>query len=100
MLARYYGTMMNLCNEYSYFGDEDLFGLMLRYAGYYLADAVSALLSALAAARLEEPIVTDEQAARERHTLRELPARLRVHILDSADCLRGGCTLRTCAACI
>ena len=55
---------------------------VLRYAGYYLADAVSALLSALAAARLEEPIVTDEQAARERHTLRELPARLRVHILD------------------
>ena len=60
---------------------------VLRYAGYYLADAVSALLSALAAARLEEPIVTDEQAARERHTLRELPARLRVHILDSLDCL-------------
>ena len=73
---------------------------VLRYAGYYLADAVSALLSALAAARLEEPIVTDEQAARERHTLLELPARLRVHILDSADCLRGGCTLRPCAACI
>ena len=67
---------------------------VLRYAGYYLADAVSALLSALAAARLEEPIVTDEQAARERHTLRELPARLRVHILDSADCLRGSVLAR------
>ena len=67
---------------------------VLRYAGYYLADAVSALLSALAAARLEEPIVTDEQAARERHTLRELPARLRVHILDSADCLRGSALAR------
>lgn len=67
---------------------------MLRYAGYYLADAVSALLSALAATRLEEPIVTDEQAARERHTLRELPARLRVHILDSADCLRGSALAR------
>ena len=26
-----YGTMMNLCNEYSYFGDEDLFGLMLEW---------------------------------------------------------------------
>ena len=24
LLASYYGTMMNLCNEYSYFGDEDL----------------------------------------------------------------------------
>lgn len=56
---------------------------VLRYAGYYLADAVSALLSALAAARLEEPIVTDEQAAR-----------LRVHILDSADCLRGSALAR------
>ena len=67
---------------------------VLRYAGYYLADAVSALLSALAAARLEEPIVTDEQAARERHALRELPARLRVHILDSADCLRGSALAR------
>ena len=67
---------------------------VLRYAGYYLADAVSALLSALAAARLEEPIVTDEQAAREWHTLRELPARLRVHILDSADCLRGSALAR------
>lgn len=31
MLACYYGTMMNLCNEYSYFGDEDLFGLMLEW---------------------------------------------------------------------
>lgn len=30
LLACYYGTMMNLCNEYSYFGDEDLFGLMLE----------------------------------------------------------------------
>lgn len=31
LLACYYGTMMNLCNEYSYFGDEDLFGLMLEW---------------------------------------------------------------------
>lgn len=30
LLACYYGTMMNLCNEYSYFGDEDLFGLMVE----------------------------------------------------------------------
>ena len=28
LLACYYGTMMNLCNEYSYLGDEDLFGLI------------------------------------------------------------------------
>ena len=31
LLACCYGTMMNLCNEYSYFGDEDLFGLMLEW---------------------------------------------------------------------
>ena len=31
LLACYYGTMMNLCNEYSYFGDEDLFGLIARF---------------------------------------------------------------------
>ena len=36
---------------------------------------------------LTEPVVTDEQAAREKHILQELPARLRVHILDSLDCL-------------
>ena len=31
LLACYYGTMMNLCQEYSYLGDEDLFGLMLEW---------------------------------------------------------------------
>ena len=31
LLACYYVTMMNLCNEYSYFGDEDLFGLMVEW---------------------------------------------------------------------
>lgn len=31
LLASYYWTMMNLCNEYSYFGDEDLFGLVLEW---------------------------------------------------------------------
>ena len=31
LLACYYGTMMNLCNEYSDFGDEDLFGLMVEW---------------------------------------------------------------------
>ena len=41
----------------------------------------------MAAANRTEPVVTDEQAAREKHILQELPARLRVHILDSLDCL-------------
>lgn len=31
LLACYYGTMMNLCQEYSCFGDEDLFSLMLEW---------------------------------------------------------------------
>lgn len=49
---------------------------VLTSAGYYLADAAVSAISALAAANLTEPVVTDEQAAR-----------LRVHILDSLDCL-------------
>ena len=61
---------------------------VLTSAGYYLADAAVSAVSALAAANLTEPVVTDEQAAREKHILQELPARLRVHILDSLDCLR------------
>ena len=60
---------------------------VLTSAGYYLADAAVSAISALAAANLTEPVVTDEQAAREKHILQELPARLRVHILDSLDCL-------------
>ena len=60
---------------------------VLTSAGYYLADAAVSAVSALAAANLTEPVVTDEQAAREKHILQELPARLRVHILDSFDCL-------------
>ena len=60
---------------------------VLTSAGYYLADAAVSAVSALAAANLTEPVVTDEQAARETHILQELPARLRVHILDSLDCL-------------
>lgn len=60
---------------------------VLTSAGYYLADAAVSAVSALAAANLTEPVVTDEQAAREKHILQELPARLRVHILESLDCL-------------
>ena len=60
---------------------------VLTSAGYYLADAAVSAVSALAAANLAEPVVTDEQAAREKYILQELPARLRVHILDSLDCL-------------
>ena len=60
---------------------------VLTSAGYYLADAAVSAVSALAAANLAEPVVTDEQAAREKHILQELPARLRVHIFDSLDCL-------------
>ena len=55
--------------------------------GLLPVDAAVSAVSALAAANLTEPIVTDEQAAREKHILQELPARLRVHILDSLDCL-------------
>ena len=67
---------------------------MLTSAGYYLADAAVSAVSALAAANLTEPVVTDEQAAREKHILQELPARLRVHIWDSLDCLRSSTPAR------
>ena len=67
---------------------------VLTSAGYYLADAAVSAVSALAAANLTEPVVTDEQAAREKHILQELPARLRVHILDSLDCLRSSTPAR------
>ena len=67
---------------------------VLTTTGYYLADAAAGLVSVFAAANLTEPVVTAEQAARSRHTLQELPARLRVHILDSIDCLRGSVLAR------
>ena len=67
---------------------------VLTSAGYYLADAAVSAVSALAAANLTEPVVTDEQAAREKHILQELPARLRVHIWDSLDCLRSSTPAR------
>lgn len=67
---------------------------VLSAAGYYLADAAMSLAAALSSVGLTEPVVTAEQAARERHTLRELPARLRVHILDSIDCLRSSALAR------
>ena len=71
-----------------------LLSRVLSYTGYYLADAAAAVLTVLAAARLTEPVVTAEQAARGQHRLRELPARLRVHILDSLDCLRTSAAVR------
>ena len=73
---------------------QSLLAGVLRYAGYYLADAVSALLSALAAARLEEPIVTDEQAARSGTPCRNCPPGCVCMFLDSADCLRGSALAR------
>lgn len=71
-----------------------LLSRVLSYTGYYLADAAAAVLTVLAATRLTEPVVTAEQAARGQHRLRELPARLRVHILDSLDCLRTSAAVR------
>ncbi|WP_455502395.1 MFS transporter [Gemmiger sp.] len=67
---------------------------VLTTAGYYLADAAAGLVSVFAAANLTEPVVTAEQAARNRHALQKLPARLRVHISDSIACLRGSVLAR------
>ena len=67
---------------------------LLTSTGYYLADAAVSAVSALSAAALTEPVVTEEQAARGKHALQEWPARLRVHILDSIDCLRSSTLAR------
>lgn len=34
LLACYYGTIVNLCQEYSYLGDEDLFSLLVEWFWY------------------------------------------------------------------
>ena len=50
---------------------------VLRFAGFYLANAGICFCSLLAALALQEPLVTDEQAARQRRPFADLAARLR-----------------------
>lgn len=45
----------------------------LRFSGFYLASALFSSISTLAMLLLKEPVVTEAQAARSSHSLRELP---------------------------
>ena len=55
----------------------------LGFSGFYLLSAAFESISALAITRLEEPIVTEMQASRKQHPLRELPAQFAQLIQDS-----------------
>ena len=61
---------------------------VLRFAGFYLANAGICFCSLLAALALQEPLVTDEQTARQRRPFADLAARLRAHVTESAAVLR------------
>ena len=60
----------------------------LGFSGFYLLSAAFESISALAITRLEEPIVTETQASRKQHPLRELPAQFAQLIQDSLRVLR------------
>ena len=57
---------------------------VLQFAGFYLANAAICFCSLLAALTLQEPLVTEAQAARQQNPFADIAARLRVHITDSA----------------
>lgn len=61
---------------------------VLRFAGFYLANAGICFCSLLAALTLQEPLVTEAQAARQQHPFADIAARLRTHVADSAAVLR------------
>ena len=60
----------------------------LGFSGFYLLSAAFESISTLAITRLEEPIVTETQASRKQHPLRELPAQFAQLIQDSLRVLR------------
>lgn len=61
---------------------------VLQFAGFYLANAAVRFCSLLAALALQEPLVTEAQAARQQHPFANLTARLRVHVADCTAVLR------------
>ncbi len=61
---------------------------VLRFAGFYLANAGICFCSLLAALTLQEPLVTEAQAARQQHPFADIAARLRTHVDDSTTVLR------------
>ena len=61
----------------------------LRFSGFYLVSALFSSISTLAMLLLKEPVVTEAQAARSSHSLRELPGQFAQLVRDSAAALRG-----------
>ena len=61
----------------------------LRFSGFYLVSALFSSISTLAMLLLKEPVVTEAQAARSSHSLRELPGQFAQLVWDSAAALRG-----------
>ena len=60
----------------------------LRFSGFYLLSAAFEGTAAAATALMTEPIVTETQASRKQHPLRELPAQFAQLIQDSLRVLR------------
>ena len=56
----------------------------LRFSGFYLVSALFSSISTLAMLLLKEPVVTEAQAARSSHSLRELPGQFAQLVRDSA----------------
>ena len=60
----------------------------LRFSGFYLMSAAFECTGTLATALMEEPIVTEAQASREKQALRDLPSQLVQLVKDSIKVLR------------
>ena len=60
----------------------------LRFSGFYLLSAAFECAGTLATALMEEPIVTEAQASREKQALRDLPGQLVQLVRDSIKVLR------------
>ena len=60
----------------------------LRFSGFYLLSAAFESIAALATVLMEEPVVTETQAAREKQSLHQLPGQFVRLAKDSARALR------------
>lgn len=76
MLANTIGSLASLLKRF------------LGFAGFYLLSAAFEGVSTAALALMEEPIVTESQASREKHPLRALPEQFRQLVRDSLHVLR------------
>ena len=76
MLANAIGSLTSLLKRF------------LGFAGFYLLSAAFEGVSTAALALMEEPIVTESQASREKHQLHALPEQFRQLVQDSLHVLR------------